>query len=130
MQTGQDLCEELYPVSEITSQDSWKSPPNNIENPYDDGQIDEILEILLDVVCSNRKQIRIAGDDKPAQVVKSQLMKLDSSHIEFVLDCMKQNTTQIRNVKQYILAALYNAPLTINNYYQSLVQHDMATGKI
>ena len=99
-------------------------------NPYDDGQIDEILEILLDVVCSNRKQIRIAGDDKPAQVVKSQLMKLDSSHIEFVLDCMKQNTTQIRNVKQYILAALYNAPLTINNYYQSLVQHDMATGKI
>ena len=172
MQTGQDLCEELYPVSEITSQDSWKSPPNNIENnntecsntnpflsedgkgtdtraeyrdyfirtlnldilkernPYDDGQIDEILEILLDVVCSNRKQIRIAGDDKPAQVVKSQLMKLDSSHIEFVLDCMKQNTTQIRNVKQYILAALYNAPLTINNYYQSLVQHDMATVKI
>lgn len=99
-------------------------------NPYDDGQIDEILEILLDVVCSNRKQIRIAGDDKPAQVVKSQLMKLDSSHIEFVLDCMKQNTTQIRNVKQYILAALYNAPLTINNYYQLLVQHDMATGKI
>ncbi len=99
-------------------------------NPYDDGQIDEILEILLDVVCSNRKQIRIAGDDKPARVVKSQLMKLDSSHIEFVLDCMKQNTTQIRNVKQYILAALYNAPLTINNYYQSLVQHDMATGKI
>ena len=159
-------------IVKITSQDSWKSPPNNIENnntecsntnpflsedgkgtdtraeyrdyfirtlnldilkernPYDDGQIDEILEILLDVVCSNRKQIRIAGDDKPAQVVKSQLMKLDSSHIEFVLDCMKQNTTQIRNVKQYILAALYNAPLTINNYYQSLVQHDMATGKI
>ena len=159
-------------IVKITSQDSWKSPPNNIENnntecsntnpflsedgkgkdtraeyrdyfirtlnldilkernPYDDGQIDEILEILLDAVCSNRKQIRIAGDDKPAQVVKSQLMKLDSSHIEFVLDCMKQNTTQIRNVKQYILAALYNAPLTINNYYQSLVQHDMATGKI
>lgn len=159
-------------IVKITSQDSWKSPPNNIENnntecsntnpflsedgkgtdtraeyrdyfirtlnldilkernPYDDGQIDEILEILLDVVCSNRKQIRIAGDDKPAQVVKNQLMKLDSSHIEFVLDCMKQNTTQIRNVKQYILAALYNAPLTINNYYQSLVQHDMATGKI
>ena len=159
-------------IVKITSQDSWKSPPNNTENnntecsntnpflsedgkgtdtraeyrdyfirtlnldilkernPYDDGQIDEILEILLDAVCSNRKQIRIAGDDKPAQVVKSQLMKLDYSHIEFVLDCMKQNTTQIRNVKQYILAALYNAPLTINNYYQSLVQHDMATGKI
>jgi hypothetical protein len=74
--------------------------------------------------------IRIAGDDKPADVVKSQLMKLDYGHIEFVLDCMKENTTQIKNVKQYILTALYNAPLTINNYYSSLVQHDMATGKL
>ena len=85
---------------------------------------------MVDALCSNRKEIRIAGDDKPAQIVKSQLMKLDSDHIEFVLQCMKENTTQIKNVKQYILAALYNAPLTINNYYSSLVQHDMATGKI
>jgi hypothetical protein len=85
---------------------------------------------MVDALCSKRKEIRIAGDDKPAQIVKSQLMKLDASHIEFVLQCMKENTTQIKNVKQYILAALYNAPLTINNYYSSLVQHDMATGKI
>ena len=99
-------------------------------NPYCQDRIDEILEIMVDALCSNRKEIRIAGDDKPAQVVKSQLMKLDSNHIEFVLQCMKENTTQIKNVKQYILAALYNAPLTINNYYSSLVQHDMATGKI
>ena len=99
-------------------------------NPYCQDRIDEILEIMVDALCSNRKEIRIAGDDKPAQIVKSQLMKLDSNHIEFVLQCMKENTTQIKNVKQYILAALYNAPLTINNYYSSLVQHDMATGKI
>ena len=99
-------------------------------NPYCQDRIDEILEIMVDTLCSNRKEIRIAGDDKPAQIVKSQLMKLDSDHIEFVLQCMKENTTQIKNVKQYILAALYNAPLTINNYYSSLVQHDMATGKI
>ena len=99
-------------------------------NPYCQDRIDEILEIMVDTLCSNRKEIRIAGDDKPAQIVKSQLMKLDSNHIEFVLQCMKENTTQIKNVKQYILAALYNAPLTINNYYSSLVQHDMATGKI
>ena len=85
---------------------------------------------MVDTPWSNSKEIRIAGDDKPAQIVKSQLMKLDSNHIEFVLQCMKENTTQIKNVKQYILAALYNAPLTINNYYSSLVQHDMATGKI
>ena len=97
---------------------------------YSREHIDEILEIILDVVCSNRKQIRIAGDDKPVQVVKSQFMKLDYSHIEFVLNCMKENTTQIKNMKQYILAVLYNAPITINNYYSSLVQHDMATGKI
>ena len=57
-------------------------------------------------------------------------MKLNYSHIEFVMDCMKENTTHIKNVKQYILATLYNAPITINNYYKSLVQHDMATGKI
>ena len=99
-------------------------------NPYCQDRIDEILEIMVDTLCSNRKEIRIAGDDKPAQIVKSQLMKLDSDHIEFVLQCMKENTTQIKNVKQYILAALYNAPLTINNYYSSLVQHDMATGII
>lgn len=100
------------------------------QHPYSADQVDEILEILLDAVCSKRKQIRIAGDDKPVQVVKSQLMKLDYSHIEFVLGCLKENTTHIKNMKQYILAALYNAPITINNYYSSLVQHDMATGKI
>lgn len=99
-------------------------------NPHDAEEIDEMLDILLDAVCSNRRSIRIAGDDKPVSVVKSQLMKLDSSHIEFVLGCMHENTTRIRNVKQYILASLYNAPLTINNYYTSLVHHDMATGKI
>lgn len=98
--------------------------------PHSREHIDEILEIILDVVCFNRKQIRIAGDDKPVQVVKSQFMKLDYSHIEFVLNCMKENTTQIKNMKQYILAVLYNATITINNYYSSLVQHDMATGKI
>ena len=100
------------------------------DRPYAGDRIDEILEIILDTVCSKRKMIRIAGDDKPADVVKSQLMKLDYGHIEFVLDCMKENTTQIKNVKQYLLTALYNAPLTINNYYTSLVQHDMATGKL
>ena len=62
---------------------------------------------------------------KVAEVVKSRFMKLDSSHVQYVMDCMKDNTTYVRNIKKYLLAALYNAPTTINSYYSSLVQHDM-----
>lgn len=98
--------------------------------PYGVEEIDEIFDIILDVLCSNQKFITISRDKKPINVVKSRFMKLDSSHIQFVMDSMKDKTTKVRNVKKYIVAALYNAPITINNYYQSLVQHDMATGKI
>ena len=81
--------------------------------------------MLFLFICSARKVIRIAGDDYPAEVVKSRFMKLDSSHVQYVMDCMKDNTTYVRNIKKYLLAALYNAPTTINSYYSSLVQHDM-----
>ena len=94
-------------------------------NPEDEELLREMLELLVDMVCSNRKMIRIAGDDKPFEVVKGRLMKLDSDHIRFVLMCMKENTTQVRNMRQYLLAALYNAPLTMYNYYASRVQHDL-----
>lgn len=100
------------------------------DHPYDRNLINEIFELIVDTVCSGKETIRVAGDNKPAGVVKAQLMKLDQGHIEFVLEGMKENTTQVRCIKQYLLAALYNAPLTISNYYQSLVNHDMATGKI
>ena len=100
------------------------------DHPYDRDLINEIFELIVDTACSGKETIRVAGDNKPAGVVKAQLMKLDQSHIEFVLEGMKENTTQVRCIKQYLLAALYNAPLTISNYYQSLVNHDMATGKI
>ena len=96
--------------------------------PYDTDAIDEILELILDTVCISRKTIGIAGEQRPAEVVKSRFMKLDSSHLEFVLKGLSENTTLVRNMKQYLLAALYNAPLTINNYYKSLVHHDMAEG--
>ena len=79
-------------------------------------------------LCSARKVIRIAGDDYPADLVKSKFLKLNSGHIEFVLDCMRENTTKIRNIKQYLRAALFNAPSTIDSYYTSLVAHDMANG--
>ena len=92
--------------------------------------LDEIVDLLVETVCSARKTIRIAGDDYPAELVKSKFMKLDSSHIEFVFDCLSKNTSEIRNIKKYLLAMLFNAPSTINGYYTALVAHDMNTGKI
>ena len=83
-------------------------------NPEDEDILREILELLVDTVCSKRKFIRIAGDDKPAEVVKAQLMKLNSDHLRFVLMCLKENTTQVRNMRQYLLATLYNAPMTMH----------------
>ena len=99
-------------------------------NPYDHDMLNEIFELILDTACSKRSMIRIAGDDKPAAVVKSAFMKLESNHIEYVLASLKENNTKVRNIKQYVLAALYNAPMTISNYYQSLVNSDMANGLI
>ena len=98
------------------------------DNTVNRDQLDEIAELIVDTVCSARKTIRIAGDDYPAEVVKSRFLKLDSSHVQYVIDCMKNNTTYVRNIKKYLLAALYNAPATINNYYSSLVQHDLYGG--
>ena len=98
--------------------------------PYDHDRIDEIVDLILETVCTRRRTIRIARDDYPADLVKSKFMKLDSEHIRFVLDCMRENTTKIRNIKQYLRAALFNAPSTIGNYYTSLVAHDMASGAL
>ena len=107
----------------------------NIEYDYliqshqlDRDRLDELVELMVDTVCSRRETIRIAGDDYPAEVVKSQFLKLDSSHIEYVLDRMRENTTYVRNIKKYLLAALYNAPATIGSYYTSLVSHDLYGG--
>ena len=91
----------------------------------DRDRLDELVELMVDTVCSRRETIRIAGDDYPAEVVKSRFLKLNSSHIEYVLDRMRENTTYVRNIKKYLLAALYNAPATIDSYYTSLVSHDM-----
>lgn len=98
--------------------------------PYDSDMIEGILELMLDILCSRRKMIRIAGDDKPANVVKGRFMKLNMGHIEYVMDCVRENTTKVRSIKQYLLAALYNAPATMDGYYRAEVNHDMATGKI
>ena len=97
---------------------------------FDGDRLNEIVDLMLETVCTRRKTIRIAGDDYPAELVKAKFMKLDAEHIRFVLDCMKENTTKIRNIKQYLRAVLFNAPSTIGNYYTSLVAHDMASGAL
>ena len=84
---------------------------------------DEIVEIMLETVCTARKTIRIAGADYPAELVTSKFMKLNSSHVAFVLDCMRANTTTIRNIKQYLKAVLFNAPSTIDSYYTAPVSY-------
>ncbi len=94
--------------------------------PDDEDTIYQIVDLLVDTCDSKRKLIRIAGDDKPAEVVLSRLKKLNADHICFVLDCLAANTSPIRNMKQYLLAALFNAPTTIQLYYQNKVNHDLA----
>jgi len=96
--------------------------------PYDHDRLEEMLELIVETVCSTKKYIRVAGTDYPAEVVRARMLKLDMEHIKFVFDCLKENTTKIRNIKQYLLTTLYNAPTTIGNYYSALVQHDLYGG--
>ena len=122
--TGRDWMRERENYRELILE--------NIEYDYlcrddrlDRDMLNELVELMVDTVCSRREMIRIAGDDYPAEVVKSRFLKLNSSHIEYVLDRMRENTTYVRNIKKYLLAALYNAPATIDSYYASLVNHDL-----
>ena len=97
-------------------------------DPHIDRELlDEIVDLVQEAVCSTRSRIRVAGNDYPAEVVRSKLLKLNGEHIRFVMDCLKQNTTKIRNIRQYLLTALFNAPSTMNSYYTALVAHDMAS---
>jgi len=95
-----------------------------VEN-YGAERIDEYVEIMLDAMCSGRKTIRVSGVECPAEVIKSRLLKLDYSHIEYVLDSMAKNTTKIHNIKNYLLTALYNSYSTIDSYYRAEVRHDL-----
>lgn len=98
------------------------------DNPYDRERIDGFVELMTETVCSGRTIIRINQEDMPAEVVKSRLLKLDSEHIRYVMDCLSKNTTLVGNIRAYTLSALFNAPVTISQYYASLVSHDMAQG--
>ena len=97
-----------------------------LEDPaVDREKLTEIAFLIVDTVCSEKKSFRIGGETLPAEKVKLQLMKLDSTHVQYVMDCMKENTTKIRNIKSYLLTALYNAPMTMGSYYDAKVQHDL-----
>ena len=99
---------------------------------YDDWQnkalYEELFEVICEVVCVKRTTIRIAGEDYPYELVKSKFLKLNSGHLEYVIGCMHDTNTKITNIKAYMVTALYNAPSTINHYYQQEVQHDMYGG--
>ena len=90
--------------------------------------LDEIVELMVETVCARRKTTRIAGSDFPHEVVRSRFLKLDSEHIRFVMDSLQKNTTEVRNMKQYLLTVLFNTPTTISNYYTAQVNHDMYAG--
>ena len=100
-----------------------------LDHPTEKETLDGILDILAETCSTNRRMIRIAGDDKPKEVVKGRLMKLDSLHIQYVLDCLQENTSEVKNIKQYLLTTLFNAPVTISPYYQNKVNHDMRGGR-
>ena len=96
------------------------------ENPYERDLIDCYVELMVETCCTGRETIRVNQEDVPADVVRSRLLKLDKMHIEYVMECLRNNTTQVGNIRAYTLSALYNAPVTIGQYYASQVAHDMA----
>lgn len=104
----------------------------NKDNPVvkvDLSKVNELVSIMVDVVCSNRKTIRVNGGEIPQEVVKRRFLELDSSHIDYVLDAMKANTSEVRNIRAYLVTALYNAPETIDSFYDAWVKHDLYGGK-
>ena len=88
-------------------------------------RLDEIVELIVETLCSTKPTICVSGDDFPAALVKEKLLKLNSMHIEYVFECLDKNTTYVRNIKKYLLATLFNAPSTIDSYYSALVNHDL-----
>ncbi len=93
--------------------------------PYDVELIDGIYDLVLETVLCKSGTVIIASNEYPVQLVKSKFLKLNSSHIEYVIGCLKSNTSKVRNIKKYLLASLFNAPTTIQGYFQAEVNHDM-----
>ena len=98
------------------------------DHPYDADLIDGYVELMVEVCCTRRETVRVNQEDIPTTVVRSRFLKLDREHILYVMEAMQRNTTQVANIRAYTLSALYNAPVTIGQYYTAQVSHDMAQG--
>lgn len=97
----------------------------HIKNQHNRERLDEIIDLMVETLCSTKATINVAGDDYPAQLVKEKLLRINCMHIDYVFECLDKTTTYIRNIKRYLLATLFNAPSTIDNYYSALVNHDL-----
>ena len=129
---GKDGCDAMdeYNAYESLIRKNIEFDNLVIDAPYDRDVLEEIVSIMTDVMITKSGTVRISGDEKPVEIVKSRLMKLKSSHIVYVLQGLKDNPVKVRNIKAYLLASLYNAPTTISNYYSALVNHDMHNGLV
>ena len=128
-----------YPINPVTDQmgtdgmDVYREiVKGNIEYdimkdnfPYDHERLDEIVELMAETLASKRATFCIAGDTYPASTVKFKLLRINSLHIQYVFECLDKNTTEVRNIKKYLLATLFNAPSTMGSYYKAQVNHDM-----
>lgn len=100
-----------------------------VRKTHDRERLDEIVDIIVETLCSTKPTINISGEEYPARLVKEKLLRLNSSHIDYVFECLQKTTTYVRNIKRYLLATLFNAPSTIGNYYSALVNHDLYGGR-
>lgn len=128
-----------YPINPVTDQmgtdgmDVYREiVKGNIEYdimkdnfPYDHERLDEIVELMAETLASKKATFCIAGDTYPASTVKFKLLRINSLHIQYVFECLDKNTTEVRNIKKYLLATLFNAPSTMGSYYKAQVNHDM-----
>ena len=109
--------------------DCWREVEERIEavalgRQFGTEDVESVVELITDVLCTTRPTLRIGGEELPSEQVKERFSSLDYGHLEYVFDCLRKNTTQIRNIRAYLLTSLYNAPVTMSPYYQAAVQHD------
>ena len=123
-----DRMDEISAYIELIKQNIEYEDLMNHGEWRDKALYEELFEVICDVVCVKRKTVRIGGEDYPYELVKSKFLKLDSTHLQYVIGCMQNITTKIANIKAYMITALYNAPNTINHYYQQEVLHDFNGG--
>lgn len=115
-------CDSLEEVRELVLENLEYE---HIKNQHNRERLDEIVDLMVETLCSTKATINVAGDDYPAQLVKEKLLRINCMHIDYVFECLDKTTTYIRNIKRYLLATLFNAPSTIDNYYSALVNHDL-----